>query len=342
MLHSEQKLQTALKNGAPVFYFYSTDPFLARAHADKITARLVEEDGETTRLDGPAPSVEEIVMAAGTISFFGTRRIVELPMLQPSTYTDKDLSEICDVIASAENAVFVIYSVFSLERGKIKLGKQAKKLIEACEKVGYAAEVAHPGPQELRRILRERAEQQKTVLSENAAGVLLDRCGQDLFLLENEVDKLAAASGYTEITPGLVAEIGTQNLEADVFDMVRLITSKNAAKACEKLDTLLRLQNDPIAITAALIGSYVDMYRVKCGATIKKGYSQVHKEFGYKGSDYRLKKSLEAAARYTLPQLERCLEILMELDKGLKGSPVSSTVLLQTALCRLAAAGVSR
>ena len=72
------------------------------------------------------------------------------------------------------------------------------------------------------------------------------------------------------------------------------------------------------------------------------GRVYLNKEFGYKGSDYRLKKSLEAAIRYTLPQLERCLEILMELDKGLKGSPVSSTVLLQTALCRLAAAGVSR
>lgn len=342
MLHSEQKQQTALKNGVPVFYFYSTDPFLARAHADKITAKLMEEDGETTRLDGPVPSVEEIVMAAGTISFFGTRRIVELPLLQPTAYSDKDLTEVCDIIKSAENAVFVIYSVFAQERGKIKLGKQAKKLIETCESVGYAAEITHPGPQELRRILRQRAEQQKTVLSENAAGVLLERCGQDLFLLENEVDKLAAASGYTEITPGLVAEMGTQNLEADVFEMVRFITGKNATKACEKLEALLRLQNEPVAIAAALIGSYVDLYRVKCGAAVKKGYAQVHKEFGYKGSDYRLKKSLETASRYTLPQLEKCLEILMELEKGLKGSPINKTILLQTTLCRLAAAGVSR
>lgn len=58
---------------------------------------------------------------------------------------------------------------------------------------------------------------------------MLERCGQDMFLLENEVDKLAAASGYTEITPALVVEMGTRNLEADVFDMVRCVTSRNAA-----------------------------------------------------------------------------------------------------------------
>lgn len=68
----------------------------------------------------------------------------------------------------------------------------------------------------------------------------------------------------------------------------------------------------------------------------------MHKDLGYKGSDYRLKKSAETAARYTLPQLEQCLEILLELDQGLKGSPTDSAVLLQTTLCRLAAAGVTR
>lgn len=342
MLHSEQKKLAALNNGAVVFYFYSTDPFLARSNAEQTAKQLLQQEGEVTRLEGPAPSVEEIVMAAGTISFFGTRRIVELPLLQPTAYTEKDLEEICGVLSSTENAVFVIYSVFAEERGKIKLAKQAKKLIECCEKLGYAAEVSRPSVQKMRLRLRQYAEEKQTALSENAAGVLLERCGQDMFLLENEVDKLAAASGYTEITPGLIAEMGTQNLEANVFDMVRFVTAKNAAKACEKLETLLRLQNDPIAITAAMIGSYVDLYRVKAGMAAKKGYAQVHKDFGYKGSDYRLKKSSETASRYTLPQLERCLEILCELDKGLKGSPVDSEILLQTALCQLARAGVSR
>ena len=335
MLHNEQKKEAALKAGAPVFYFYAADEFLARTAAAKTVAALTGEDTEVTRLDGPAPSVEELIMAAGTISFFGTRRLVELPALQPTAYSDKDMTQVIDAIQSAENAVFVMYSVFSEERGKLKLPKLAKKLIEACEKLGYAAEVAKPGPQQLRSMLRQRAEQQQTVLSESAAATLLERCGEDLFQLENEVDKLAAASGYTEITPAMVAQFATQNLEANVFDMVRDVTSRNATRACQKLDTLLRLQNEPIAITAALIGSYVDMARVKAGQADKKQYGQVHKDFGYRGSDYRLKKSAETASRYTLGQLNQCLDILLELDKDLKGSPVDKAVLMQTALCQL-------
>ena len=52
-----------------------------------------------------------------------------------------------------------------------------------------------------------------------------------------------------------------------------------------------------------MIGSYVDLYRVELGAAKRKNYSAVHKDFGYKGSDYRLKRSAETAAHYTLPQL---------------------------------------
>ena len=96
------------------------------------------------------------------------------------------------------------------------------------------------------------------------------------------------------------------------------------------------------AITAAMIGSYVDLYRVKLGAAKRKNYSAVHKDFGYKGSDYRLKRSAETAAHYTLPQLEACLQVLLELDQSLKSQPVAAQTLLETALCRLALAGSGR
>ena len=127
-----------------------------------------------------------------------------------------------------------------------------------------------------------------------------ERCGEDPFLLENEVDKLCALSGYQTVTTAMVAEMGTVSLEADVFEMIRMITAKNATGACKKLQTLLRLQQEPIPITAAMIGSYVDLYRVKLGAAKRKNYSTVFKDFGYKGSDYRLKRSAETASHYTL------------------------------------------
>jgi len=97
-----------------------------------------------------------------------------------------------------------------------------------------------------------------------------------------------------------------------------------------------------VLIAGALVGSYIDLYRVKLGQAQKKNYSAVHKDFAYRGSDYRLKMSAETAAHYTLPQLEKCLTVLDELDKGLKSLPVDPRVQLETALCRLTMAGMTK
>ena len=313
---TETKLRQLAQGGCPVYYFYSSERYLVRQAVARAAKLLAEgEDEETTVLDGAAPEIEQLIMAAGTISFFGTRRVVLLPEVDPAAYSDKDLDELCATLASLENAVVVLGSVFEMERNKLKLGKRAQKLIAQCTKVGFAEELAKPKPYELKVMVMDRAKAQGTT------------CGEDPFLLENEVDKLCALSGYQTVTTAMVAEMGTVSLEADVFEMIRMITAKNATGACKKLQTLLRLQQEPIPITAAMIGSYVDLYRVKLGAAKRKSYSTVFKDFGYKGSDYRLKRSAETASHYTLPQLEACMQVLL---------------LLETALCRLAMAGGRR
>ena len=254
---AENKLAALVEQGCPVFYFYSTEKYLVRQAVGAACALLARDSGEeVTVLDGPAPDVEQLIAAAGTISFFGTRRVVCLPELDPGAYSEKDLETFADTVADVENAVLVFGSVFEADRtGKARPGKRAQRVIAQCRKLGWAEELAKPGPSELRRMMAGRAAAQGAELSGPAGAALLERCGDDPYLLENEVDKLAAAAGYRTITPALVAEMGVVSLEADVFEMVRLITARNAAGACKKLHILLRLGQEPIAITAAMIGS---------------------------------------------------------------------------------------
>ena len=334
MNYDAKQLKAALGSDCPVFYFYSTEEYLVQAHAQKVLKVLAKEDPDMTRLEGPTPAVEEILLAAGTISFFSTRRVVVLPLLQPATYGDKDLELLCDALSSTENAVFVITTVFADEKGK--LAKRAKKLIDLCKTIGFAAELARPTANELVKEMQRRAKEQRTELPPDAARDLLERSGQDQFLLGNEVDKLAALSGYTTITREMVAQAGTRSLDADVFDMVNLIQAGRPGPDLKKLNELLQLQNDPIAITGALAGSYMDMYRTRCGMARQKAYPTVFKDFGYKGKDWRLRRASESAGRYRLSQLASCLELIQDLDEKLKSSPVDEVVLIQTAVCRLA------
>ena len=200
LLYSETELKKRLKSGCPVFYFYASDEALVRSAAAKAEKFLSEEAPDTTTLDGPTPSVEDIVLAAGTISFFGGRRLVMLPLIRPSAYSDKDLQELCDTLSDTENAVFVLTSLLEEKYGKIKPGKREQKLIAACENWATVYRSRNPAALPCRR-WPALAGEYHTTFAPGAEAALLDRCGDDQFLLQNEIAKLAALSAIPPSLP---------------------------------------------------------------------------------------------------------------------------------------------
>ncbi len=81
---TEAKLRQLADRGCPVYYFYSSERYLVRqAVSAAVRILSADTDEEPTVLDGAAPEIEQLIMAAGTISFFGTRRVVVLPELDP-------------------------------------------------------------------------------------------------------------------------------------------------------------------------------------------------------------------------------------------------------------------
>ena len=340
MLYSEKELEKRLKAGCALYYFYASDEALVHTAAQRTLKYLNRDDPETTVLDGPTPSVEEIVLAAGTISFFGGKRLVLMPLIRPSTYSDKDLQELCDTLADTENAIFVLTSIIEESYGKLRPGKREQKLIASCEKLGYCVQLNRPTGAALQAMARDWAKEAGADFAPGTEAALLARCGEDQFLLKNEVEKLAALANYSTITKEMVSRLGTVTLDADTFDMVKLLTSGQADKAQQKLKTLLALQNEPIMITGALISNYLDLYRVLLGRRSRRSLGDVAKDFGYKGNwNYRLNSTEKTALRFKRAQLEDCLHILQRLDTDLKSSKLDADLLMQKALCELALAG---
>ena len=223
--------------------------------------------------------------------------------------------------------------------GKIKPGKREQKLIAACEKLGYCVQITKPGRAALQEMARTWAGEYHTTFAPGAEAALLDRCGDDQFLLQNEIAKLAALSGYTTITTQMIQQLGTVTLDADTFDMVKLVAAGNTRQALAKLQTLLELQNEPILITGALIGNYLDIYRAFLAKKSRRPLADLAKDFKYTGKwNYRLGNADQTAARFQRSQIEESLRILQKLDLDLKGSRLDAPLLMQKAICELSLA----
>ena len=90
---TETKLRQLADKECPVYYFYSSERYLVRQAVAAATRILTaDSDEDATVLDGAAPEIEQLIMAAGTISFFGTRRVVVLPEIDADRVTTTGLN----------------------------------------------------------------------------------------------------------------------------------------------------------------------------------------------------------------------------------------------------------
>lgn len=139
------------------FIFIPHRSFWCATPPRKPVRRLMQAgDAELTRIEGPAPDIGEAVAAAGTISLFGTKRVVELPGVEPAAMGEKDVEALCDLMQSLENAVMVLTTVFKDD--KAKSTKKAKLLISTAAKAGVALEFEKPSPGAVRDFLAARAQ----------------------------------------------------------------------------------------------------------------------------------------------------------------------------------------
>ncbi|MFV0414719.1 MAG: DNA polymerase III subunit delta [Oscillospiraceae bacterium] len=319
-----------------VFYLASTEEALLRQTAAKVCRALLaaEPNTDITVLEGPGLDVAAAIEAAGTVSFFGTRRIVEVRGLVLSAVNDKDMAELKSLFSELENAVLLVTVLYKDK--KAAAAPKAKALLEAAARAGFAAELAKPTQTETLAYIRALAKEAGAQFEPGAAELLLERAGADRVLLQSEVEKLAAICNYGTIAKKLVQQYSVHNIEADVFELARLITSGKKEPAYQKLGQLFALRYEPIAVAAALAGTYVDMYRVRCGTEHRRQVDAVFKEMGYKGNAYRLQKAKENAARYSTAALGECVMCLFELDVALKSSALQEKeILVEAAVGRL-------
>ena len=62
---TETKLRQLADKGCPVYYFYSSERYLVRQAVTAITRILTaDSDEDATVLDGAAPEIEQLIMAA--------------------------------------------------------------------------------------------------------------------------------------------------------------------------------------------------------------------------------------------------------------------------------------
>ncbi len=307
------------------FILYGSEDLalLRLAEAEYITEN---SEVEIERFEQSDLDVAELFASLGSVSFFAEKRVVILRFDDITKVNDDDFESVCSAVQDCEEcrvAIFLYYGdKYSAE------GKKAKALQQMFSRLGSYKPLLRLNGDRLKKHIQSSAKSLGCTIDIDAVELLVNKFSNDIILLENEISKAAAISDYQNISRTNVETISTTVLSADIFSLVTLMVAGDKRQCFSRLAILLEQGHEPIAVLAAITGSFVDVYRVGTGLSAGKKYSTVFKDFGYKGSDYRLKKASEVAAKISGRKISQIIKLLLQADLKLKSTAADRDIVL--------------
>ena len=171
-------------------------------------------------------------------------------------------------------------------------------------------------------------------ISTQLCAYLIDITGGTMTALSGEIEKICAYSGADEICRADIDAVTEPVLDAVVFQITDLIGEGRYDQALLKLQQLLKMQQEPLAILGAVGGSLRRIGTARTLMEAGKGSGELQKLCGI--PDYPARKTMEAARRFSGAFCAKAAELVLEADFSMKTSFDDSERILELLVLELA------
>jgi DNA polymerase-3 subunit delta len=181
---------------------------------------------------------------------------------------------------------------------------------------GYARLFTRPEGSALEKWIKQRVEQKNGRISSQAVHMLATNIGNDLQILDNEIEKLALYKGKETIEADDVALLCPYVAEATIFDLVDALGNRNGKRAAVLLQQKFNEGTDPFYIFAMFIRQFRLLIQVKELADTGERPAGMAKQL--KMHSFVAGKLYQQSQHFTLNQLEQIYRHLLEVDVAVK------------------------
>jgi len=328
------------RNGM-LYILHGRDDFSRREELGRIKASL-DPDGmlatNTDVLDGREVTLEQLTAICGTVPFLGSHRLVVVEGLLgrfeppdrprrgsarprrgpgPELERWRTLAECVQGLPASTTLVFL--------DDELSAGNP---LFDALQPHAQVIKFRLLKPGEVLQWVLDRAQRQGVDISPTAAKLLAELVGDKLWILANELDKLAAYAYGRRIEEADVKALVSEARDVNVFAMVDAIVEKRPAVALR----LLRRQIDDGRDAGYLLAMITRQYRLIIQAKELSQSGITTQEIGQRlgiGSEFVLQRVLDQADRYSLSRLKAAYRRLLEADEAVKRGRYSDELALE-------------
>ena len=317
-----------------MFYIFHGEDDLTKA--DKLTSLLSRYgdpamlDLNTTRLSGQAP-IATLRQSAETVPFLSPIRIVivsDLFSTNPGKEYMKDLQAFLPNVPDTTRLIFLESQTLRKNHPVILLAEQLEQ--------GRVLFFPLPEGNQLNRWIQQQVEKEGGEISSRAVHMLASLVGNDLRILEHELQKLVAYKEFSSpktIEAEDVALLSPYVAEASIFDLVDALGNRNERRASTLYQQKLDEGADPFYLFSMFIRQFRLLIQVKELANENYAPHTIAQEIGI--HDFVSGKLNQQARGFSIEELEQIYRHLLEIDVAVKSGEADIRTTLDLLIAQL-------
>ncbi len=294
-----------------LYLFFGEESYLLQKKVKFWKESFQKKHGEynLSVIDGLKESPSSIIAECETVPFLGEKRLIILENLPPAIgakVEEKKVNAILRFLEEIPDSCVIVF-LNSKPDKRTKFFKQLKKIAQV-------EEFKHIPINDLNAwILNELKERRGKILPA-AVQHLINKTGNNLWLLHNEIEKLIAYVGDKPISENDIDKLVTPVYDVNVFKLTDYIGAKNVKLAIDMLDKLVDSGNSSIQIFNIIIRQFriflqIDEMKTKSPSDIA---SVLHLH------PFVVQNSLKQLRSFTKEELLQGYKDLLEIDRKLK------------------------
>ena len=328
------KAQLKAKALGRLYIFHGEETFLLTHYLGQMKKQLLDpltESFNYHKLTGETFEIRALADAVENMPMMAEATLVQVDEIDLFKLPEGDRAKIVEILSDIPEWCTL---VFTYETAAWKPDKRLKKLWEAIEENALVVEFVKQDQRDLIAWVTRHFAAHKKNISADLCAYLIDITGGTMTALAGEIDKICAYSGADTIKRSDIDAVTEPVLDAVVFQMTDLLSEGRYGDALLKLQQLLKMQQEPIAILGAVGGHFRRLSAARTLLDHGKTSAELQKLCGI--PDYPARKTMEAARRLRPEFCRKAAELILETDWRMKTSFDDSERLLELLLLQLA------
>ena len=331
-----QELKQALKNKnlGRLYFFHGEETFLLHHYLGQMKKQLLDpltESFNFHRLDNETFDIRSFADAVENLPMMAEHTLVQVDDIDLFKMTEADRTKMTEILSDIPDYCTVIFTYLTVSW---KPDKRLKKLWEAVDKNANVVEFAKQDQRDLVAWITRHFAARSKRISNDLCVYLIDITGGTMTALAGEIDKICAYSGADEIRKSDIDAVTEPVLDAVVFQMTDLLSAGRYDQALNKLQQLLKMQQEPLAILGAVGGHFRRLGAARTLLDRGKSAYDLQKLYGI--PDYPARKTMEAARRFSADFCRKVAQLVLETDYQMKTSFDDNQRLLELLILQLA------